>query len=442
MKKGRPYFTLLFLLLITLSIPGTASSLTLEEAISAALEKNPSVLRAESEVTSEKFRLEASRGKFFPSLDLTYTFSREEEDIFFTSPESSSFTAEASLNLFRGFEDLHTLRGRKYSLQSARSSREEEASRVRFRVIEAFLSALREKQEVEVAEEAVKLLERQRKDAENLLKNGLVPKNDLLKVEVELATARQELLARRASLANSLKRLSLETGLSVENAEILVPPKISFPRDLDGSCLEKEAVAGKNLLKSIEARILSLKEEGEALRGGFFPSVDLSLSYTTYGDSAFPDGRGDSILPDRQLTESLTVTWNIFSGGSTRNELKAKLAEAKALEHRLDEEINFLAAQLTEALNAYRVALSSVALAEKSLIQARENHRMTENQYRQGLATATELLDARFLLTRAEKEKITASYDAALSLARLEFLVGSPDAVRACGGGQEPPTSR
>ncbi|HDY71238.1 MAG TPA: TolC family protein, partial [Nitrospirae bacterium] len=71
----------------------------------------------------------------------------------------------------------------------------------------------------------------------------------------------------------------------------------------------------------------------------------------------------------------------------------------------------------------YRVAGERLGVSKKAVEQADENYRITENRFRQRMATTTDLLDARFLLTRARIEHNNARYDIYLSMAEIDRVV-------------------
>jgi len=65
-----------------------------------------------------------------------------------------------------------------------------------------------------------------------------------------------------------------------------------------------------------------------------------------------------------------------------------------------------------------------IQTAQKSLVQAKENWRITNLQYQQQMTTSTEVLDARTFLTQAETNYYGALYGYMISLAELERAVG------------------
>ncbi|MGA6993910.1 MAG: TolC family protein, partial [Candidatus Deferrimicrobiaceae bacterium] len=82
----------------------------------------------------------------------------------------------------------------------------------------------------------------------------------------------------------------------------------------------------------------------------------------------------------------------------------------------------------------YGVSAGRITLSRKSVEQAEENYRITESQFRERVATAADLLDARVFLTRARTEYNAASYDLGLSLAALERVVEGPVSPGSAGG--------
>ena len=86
------------------------------------------------------------------------------------------------------------------------------------------------------------------------------------------------------------------------------------------------------------------------------------------------------------------------------------------------------------AIEEYRVSAGRIELARVGIEQAEENYRITDNQFRERVATTTDLLDARFLLSRARDEYNNAVYNVSLSLAALERVVEGPFAPGLDGG--------
>ncbi len=71
-----------------------------------------------------------------------------------------------------------------------------------------------------------------------------------------------------------------------------------------------------------------------------------------------------------------------------------------------------------------RVAKKNIGTARLGLEQARENWRITELQYTNQVATSTDVLDSRSLLSQSESSYYRALYGYRIAAARLDRAVG------------------
>ena len=69
-------------------------------------------------------------------------------------------------------------------------------------------------------------------------------------------------------------------------------------------------------------------------------------------------------------------------------------------------------------------AKKMIAVARQAESQAEESLRFVENQYREGLATITDLLDTELARTNARLSLVTALYEYNAALAKLSMVTG------------------
>jgi HAE1 family hydrophobic/amphiphilic exporter-1 len=412
------------LMLVMILLSGLASplhALTLDEAISIALENNHKLKEYSSLVDARKSRVEAERASFLPEANLTYSFSRQDNVFsFFQTKESSILSAEVSYNLFNGFSDLKALKAEEAQLEAAVFQKRAVKADVIFAVKKAYIGVLRAAKTLEVASEAVRLLEKQYRDASLFYREGMIARNDLLKVEVELYSARESLIRREGDLRIARRRLERVMGRPVSD-EGLEEADFKQDKDPDESRLREEMFSNRSELKYLSALKKARRYRLEGIRGGYMPALDLSLVHDRYGDSYIPDGRPD--LFDTQTRALVTARWNIFDGFRRYNTAKAEESEIRAIEERIRDTREELSLQLRTAIENYMSAKERVEVAGRSVKQAEENYRITENRFRQRMSTPTDLLDARFLLTRARNDYVNALYDLYVSIAGIERVV-------------------
>ncbi len=85
---------------------------------------------------------------------------------------------------------------------------------------------------------------------------------------------------------------------------------------------------------------------------------------------------------------------------------------------------NQLRLDIQKAFLDLQVAENNIGTADRGLEQARENWRITDLQYRNQVATSTEVLDSRSLLNQAESNYYRALYGYRIAQAQLERAVG------------------
>lgn len=401
-------------------LTGDAFALTLEEAVDLALDNNHRIRQFEFLERSAGQNVGTARGAFYPSLDLGYSYTESNEDIFFTTNTSSTFTVQASYNLFNGLADYEGLREAQSRSLASRYQKQSVVADVVLSAKTAFAEVLRARHAGETARESVELLERQRRDAALFYREGLIAKNELLKVEVELASARQELLQAEGNRRIALRRLerTMGTELAPDEAveELGAPPEAPA---LAFDALKEEMVGKRSELRYLRAVAEAYRHEKLSVRGGYLPRVDLVLSYNRY----LKDGATFLSEFDSDTRGVVTAQWNLFGGFRTlhgMNALRYQEWAAKAQARDTEEELLF---QLREALEGHAVAEGKLRVAETAVSQAEENYRVTESQFRERVATSTDLLDARSFLTRARNQHVNALYDVHVALARIERVL-------------------
>lgn len=402
---------------------GQAPALTMDEAVRAALENNHRIKQFEHLESSTRETVGSARSAFWPALDLGYSyFESDREVVFQGGKRASTFTAEATYNLFNGMSDIKSLREAQSRTLASGFQRKAVEADVVLDTRAAYIEVLRAQRAVETAREGVTLLERQRHDASLYYREGLIAKNDLLRVEVELASARQDLLQAEGDLRVSWKRLQRTMGVRLPEEETLQDfealPEIAA---LSFEALEEMVRQRRSELGFLRAQQEAQQYSLQSIRGDYLPDLDLSLAYNSYGDNLVPDGEKELFESETRVT--VTARWNLFNGFQTRHDMGEVRYAIRATEEELKDTEEELVLQLREAVEDYQVAMGKLDASKTAVSQAEENYRVTENQFRANLSTTTDLLDARFFLTRARTQHNNALYDVHLASARIERVI-------------------
>ncbi len=396
-------------------------ALNIDEAINRAMENNPSLKEKSLLLQASKEDTYAAYSGFKPKLNLSYGYSEFSQKNFVGADSSSSADATLSYNLFNGFFDTHTLKLNQENENVAYYTHEASKADLRLQVHLAYINYLRSKEQIRIAQETITLLEQQHKDAKNFYEQGLFAKNDYLQVDVELSSAKQALLRSKRDVNLAFYTLKRLLGSQLLRDEQLEKIKREI-KEISLETLKEKMLDNRSELKLLQARQESLHHAYQAAAANYYPKVDVAAKYQMAGEDPIPDG-GATFQTHDQTTTSLTLTWNLYEGGSDQAKRASLMHQESASNERLNDLYLELDLQLEEANEAYFLARNQITVAKKALEQAKENFRITKNQFEANVANTSLMLDAQRFLARSQVDYYGAYFQLYDAMAQLERVI-------------------
>ncbi len=411
---------ILWLALLTLG-NSPARALTIDQAVADALQHNPQIQQFLELEYAADARTDLAKAPFWPRIDANYSYWRGDRDPTLNSRNLSVVGSKAGYNLFNGGSDWFRLHEAQHRAAAANYQRRGVVADIVLEVNEAYIEVLRAERTVETEGKSVELLEQQRHDTQLRLEQGLIARNDLLRVDVEMATARQNLALAKGRFEIARQTLARALGRPLSDEEKISDFTLK-PAPLDSvEELRREMFAKRSELHFLRSQLAAQQAGHKAVRGDYMPDVDLVLSYDRFGNNGLPE-TGDTDY-DSESKAMLQASWTLFSGFDTRYELVGREHEIRARQEEVKATEDRLTLQLQTALEAFHVSERNLATAETSVLQAEENYRVNENRYRANVASTVDLLDAQEFLTRARNERVKAQYDLYRSAAVIERVL-------------------
>ena len=423
-------------------------NLTLGQAIQEAIHNNRAIKQAIEEEEAAVQGEKTARAELLPKLSTTYTYShlRNPPFSFFTyqkitvTPLGVSLTPErrkiivgpednitwdiaVTQPLFTGFALITKRKLAALDIDLKQVLKEQAVLDVIKRVKVAYLNILLARRALEVAEEEVTQLQSHVHDAEQLHKQGIIPYNDLLKSQVALAQARQNRVRAKSDLDVAIAALNslLDRPITAKTKVEELPP--FSPSTYELSSLFHKALRQRPELQQLEIALKQAELGVRLAKSSYFPQVFLDGRYERNGDNwaASHNDYGN----DHNTIVSVQLTWSLFEWGKRRAEVSSALHKKRALQEKLEEIKNSVLLEVKKAYQDLMVAQENIHTAIEALNQARENFRITDLQYKEGITTSTEVLDARTFLTQAEFNYHRALYGYRIAKAELERAIGS-----------------
>jgi len=422
--------------------------LSLKDSIDLALKQSVLAHAASEGVRGAEAQRKEALTSFFPKLSTTYNYTRLNEAPTFTFPsipifspgpppiaiktpsftvdagtqDNYTWTLEARQPLFAGGAIVANYQLSKLGEAIARWDETATVQDIIQEVRVSYFYILKAGRILEVARQSLEQLKAHRDTAQNFYDVGMIPKNDLLYAEVQLANGEQFLVRAENGLElansrfNTVLRRGIDTPVVVEDILIYQP----FEKTLE-ACLAI-ALERRPELKSYALKVEQARNGVRLARSEYFPSLSMVGNYSRFGDE--PDLGGTPYKNEESWYIMAVANWNFWEWGRTKNRVDfSRTREAQAA----DLLTNIRDQVILEIKNAYlllREAEKQVLVSKRAIDQAEENFRINQERYREQVATSTDVIDAQTLLTKAKSDYYNALGDYHISQAKLERAMG------------------
>jgi outer membrane protein len=413
-----------------------ASSFTLKESIEIALQKSPTLQAAQKAITEAKYRRLGTVSDFLPQVKTQYSYTRLDKtpSFYYPPPISTTVTVGTKDNynwtttvtqpVFTGGALINNYLLAKLGVDLAKVEFERSRLDLILQVKESYYGVLKAEKGLEVAAQAVAQLESHDTVAQAFFDVGLIAKNDLLQVEVQLAQTRQNLIKAQNALAISRAVFNTLLRRSINGEVRLVEPLEYTPLTIDVDRFTAEAFRERPELKASDLGVKSAKKGVGLAASKLFPQVSIVFNYERAGDE--PSVNGSQYQSDADNWDVMGVAqWNVWDWGKAWwgvGEHKAKVFEAECA---LKEVTDAVRLDVTETSLRAIEAQQNIQVAETAVGQAEENFRISEERYKEQISTSTEVLDALTLLTQARTNYYNALSDYNVTKAQLARAIGA-----------------
>lgn len=418
--------TLLFVaLFVTNAVGAQNQPLTLKDAINYALQNKAEAKKAKLEVENSQYQIQEVRSRALPQItvngNMTYNpilqLNALPGDFFgapgttILAPLGQKWTANGGVNLTQNLFDQAVFTG----LKAARSTREFyqiNAQLTEEQVIEkvanAYYQVFVQREKLAVVNSNYENTTKAKNVIQGQFDNGLAKKIDLDRITVKLYninTQRQQLINAVQLQENALKfymGMPIETNIELPESEFEV--NIHNLSDAPNTANRTEYV-----LLSKQEQLLDFQKK--SIIAAYYPTISLTAGYNYIGQGpqmplfAKP---ADGVYWSDFSSIGLNVRIPVFTGFGTRAKIRqAEIDLKKIKEEKID-------AKLSLDL-AYENAKTQIENSMITITNQKENAKLaqevlenTRNNYYQGLAPLTDLLDAENALVEAQNNYTTA----------------------------------
>lgn len=249
--------------------------------------------------------------------------------------------------------------------------------------------------------------------------NGLAKGIDVKRIQVKVLNLNAQLQELQNSIHISKNTLKFLTGLPIQTAITLK----EVPTAMVSITEEDFEVTALNVYQSLtkeqELHTYSLKE----MKAANYPTLSLGAQYHYQGlGNTFPIGKGEA--QQVYWTDYSGITLNlhipVFSGFKTRSKIKQAQIDLEKIQLDMEDQKLSLRADYENAKNQIRNSEITIENQQQNVVLAKEVVADIQNNYTNGLAPLTDVLDAETSLIEAQNNynKAVLNY----RLAQLAYL--------------------
>jgi outer membrane protein TolC len=377
-------------------------SLTLDEAIHLAWEKSNQVSLANTKVTTKKQELQAVKNNQYPDLKISGQYQRlANANVNFKLNNNNSGNSEplpvvnqlmigqvnASLPIFAGFKIQNSIRASDHIYEAETANALQTKEEVAMQVVNYYASLYKAQKTVELLTENRKSANQRVTDFLELEKNGIIPRNDLLKSQLQVSKIQLSLDKANSDLnivnfeLVSLLKLDLSTKLAVKESDFADFKMTNIPTN------ETAAFENRKDLESVRLQEKASLDYIKVAKSGYYPSIAIIAGYTTLDLQ-------NVITVENAMNIGVGISYDL--GGILKNSTTVKIAESKAMELHTYEAIltDRIRTQVQKAMEDYNLALKQDIVYNQAVDQASENYRIIKDKYDNGLSDTNDLLEA------------------------------------------------
>lgn len=420
---------------------GPIKKLTLKEAINYALENKADAKKSKLEVENSEYQIQEVRSRALPQISANGSLNYNPvlqttviDGAAFGQPGTviqaafgQKWSSTAGVSLTQALFDQSVFTG----LKAAKSTREfyqinnqltEE--QVIERVANNYYQVYVQRQKLTVIDSTYKNTTKVRNIIKGQYENGLAKKIDLDRILVKISninTVRQQVLNAVQIQENALKfymGMPIETQIEIPQTAFEVSPQ---------SLSEVPNTSNRTEFLLLKKQEELLNYQKKAIEAGYYPTLSLSAGYNYIGQGPkMPIGAkpADGVYWSDFSSIGLSLKVPIFTGFSTRAKVRQADVDLRSIKVGLDDTKLSLDLAFANAKTQIDNSLITINNQKENVQLAKEVLDNTRNNYIQGLASLTDLLDAENALTEAQN-----NYTAAI----LEYKLAEIQLIKSKG---------
>jgi outer membrane protein TolC len=400
MKVSQLMFFGIFFIGISAIDAQEKTSLTLDEAIHLAWTKSNEVSLANTKVATKKYELQSIKNNQYPDLKVSGQYQRlAKASVNLKINKSSNAEpmpvvdqlmigqVNANLPVFAGFKIQNSIKVSENLYQAENATASQTKEEIAMKVINSYANLYKSQKTIELLKENQKSAQQRVVDFSDLEKNGVIPRNDLLKSQLQVSKIQLSIDEENNNLnivnfyLVTLLKLPGETKLEIRESDFANFQMNNIPTN------DEPALQNRKDLEAIRFQEKASKANIKMAKSAYYPAISLIGGYTALDLK-------NVVTVQNAMNFGVGISYDISS--ILKNGTMVKLAESKSLEVQNSQAVltDYIKMQVQKAIEDYDLALKQNEVYVQAVEQSTENYRIIKDKYDNGLSDTNDLLEA------------------------------------------------
>lgn len=376
------------------------TSLPLNEAINLAWTNSNEVTLANTKVTTKKYELQSKKNNQYPDLKLSGQYQRlANAAVDFKLNQNNNAQQlplvnqlmigqlSASVPVFSGFKIHNSIAVQENLYQDEMATTSQTKDEIALRVIDYYTRLYKAQKTIELLKENQKSAQQRVKDFIELEKNGVIPRNDLLKSQLQVSKIQLNLdeINTNLKIINfylvTLLKLNPETKLEIRESDFADFEITTIPTN------DHLAIENRKDLEALRFQGKASEANIKIAKGSYYPTIAIIGGYTALDLS-------NVITVQNAMNIGVGISYDLST--ILKNGTTVKLAENKFVEVQNSEAMlmDYIKIQVQKSIEDYDLSLKQNVVFSEALEQSAENYRIIKDKYDNGLSDTNDLLEA------------------------------------------------
>ena len=392
------------LVMVALTAKLSAETLTLEQAVAAALEHNAHVANAKLEVEKGQTRVAAARTRRLPSMELSVIGGEALNNISIQIEETGeridlarTFSSIGIARITQPITGMHSINlGIKLNETALAAHKEQEREAriaVAREVKSAYFAVLSARGYAEAMRESVTAWEEVEREMNVRVSQKAALDADRLDASARLASTKLTALSANNALATAQDRLDYLVGRPVEAVAVTELAKLA-----------EAAAANRPDVRQAELQLDQAKLDWKLKNAERIPEVAIMVS------SATPFN--NDLLPTNMTSAGITMKYEPFTWGRREAQLREKRHAIEQAENALRDKQLAAEVEIAARLRKVEEAAAQIAVRRLEAEAAHERLRVVKTKFQQQAARLDEMFNANATLaaTAAHEQEAISAY--------------------------------